>query len=132
MTILAKSQKVHAEDLHFEHTLWLNELGFYKQELAIFQKRLIEVANRNNLEEFRKSLSHLQNQIIIQNEQSDIHLHDFKLAEKELKKIINANPIAYEHRLFEDHSKERERMKRFVEIYDGFKNEFNTFLIKWM
>jgi hypothetical protein len=132
MATLTKTPKVHAEDLHFEHNLWLNQLGFYKQELTIFQKRLDQVAARNNSEEFRRGLSHLQNQVTIQNEQADIHLHDLGESERDLQQVIRENPVAFAHRLFEDHTNERERMATFVRIYDDFKKELNAFLSRWM
>ncbi len=132
MATLTKTPKVHAQDLHFDHKLWLNQLDFYKQELEIFQKRLDEVAVRNNSEEFRRGVSHLQNQILIQNEQADMHIHDFKSAEQKLEKIILENPVAVDHRLFDDHTYERTRMETFVKIYTDFKDELYQFLAKWM
>lgn len=132
MTTQTKSQKTHAAQLHFEHNLWLNQLSFYKQELGIFQKRLQEVTSQNTTPDFRRELSHLQNQIIIQQEQADIHLHNFKELEHKLQNTLRENPILFEHGLFEDHTKERHQMERFIEIYEEFKKELNQFLIHWM
>ncbi len=132
MATQAKSPKVHAENLHFEHVLWLNQLSFYKQELGLFQKRLEQVTTHNNTADFLRELSHVQNQLTIQQEQTDIHLHTIKESEQELEKMLITNVIRYEHGLFEDHPKERQQMEVFIRIYEDFKNELNRFLIKWM
>jgi hypothetical protein len=44
---MSKSNKVHIDDLHFDHKVWKRELNFYKDELMVFQNRLDEVGQGN-------------------------------------------------------------------------------------
>jgi hypothetical protein len=130
--IFMEAKKVHLSDLHFDHQRWLGQLGFYKQELAIFQKRLDEVAVRNNSPEFRQQLSHLQNQLIIQNEQVDIVKHDLKIHEEALAKEAAHNPHNIQHQLYAANTDERERIDIFFKLYEEMKHELLRFLATWL
>jgi hypothetical protein len=124
--------KKHIDDLHFEHQLWLSESKFFADELKIYRNRLEEVASRNSKPEVTKQIEHFQNQFIIQKEQLDIMNHDVNAHESELAKYAKANPIAIDHKLFDDHEKFSDRMATFKKIYGELKKEFTNFLVTWM
>ena len=71
--------------LHHEHREWLEKLQFYKKELKIMQNLLVEIASKNNHIEILKAIEHFQNNLIIQNEQIDILLHEIKLHEQKIQ-----------------------------------------------
>jgi hypothetical protein len=129
-TIKAKIK--HIDDLHFEHALWASEAKFYLDELKIYQKRLEEVASKNNSEEIRKQVEHFQNQFIIQKEQLDILNHEVIVHEQWLANFAKKHPSAIDHQLFADHKTMHDRMDSFHKIYTELKNEFNRFLATWM
>jgi hypothetical protein len=79
--------------LHEEHKTWLNKLLFYKDELKIMEKRILEVAERNTSKEVRALADHFTNQLIIQKEQIDILTHDIKSHELHLEAAVQKNPI---------------------------------------
>ncbi len=122
----------HIDDLHFEHALWTSEAKFYADELKIYQKRLDEVASKNNSEDVRKQVEHFQNKFIIQKEQLDILNHEVTVHEQWLAKMAKQYPTAIDHQLFADHKTMHERMDSFNTIYAEFKKEFNRFLATWM
>jgi polyhydroxyalkanoate synthesis regulator phasin len=122
----------HIDDLHFEHELWTSEAKFYADELKIYQKRLEEVASKNNSPEVLKQVEHFQNKFIIQKEQLDILNHEVTVHEQWLAKFAKKNPIAVDHQLFGDHKTMHDRMDSFHTIYAGLKNEFKRFLATWM
>jgi hypothetical protein len=123
-----KSQKKHLSDLHFEHQLWQSEAKFFADELKIYQNRLDEIASKNTGDEISKKISHFQNQFIIQKEQLDILNHEVKVHEQSLAKFAQENPIAIEHRLFEDHSLMQDKLQTFKKIYSELKTEFTQFV----
>ena len=49
-----------------DHTIWAKGLEFYKDELEIMNKRLLEISSKNTSEEARKGVEHFQNQFFIQ------------------------------------------------------------------
>lgn len=55
---------------------WKNALGFYKDELNIFKKRLTEIVSKNNGSEIMKQVEHFENQFLLQGENIDILQHD--------------------------------------------------------
>ncbi|KOY85411.1 hypothetical protein AD998_03915 [bacterium 336/3] len=123
-----KSQKKHLSDLHFEHQLWQSEAKFFADELKIYQNRLDEIASKNTGDEISKKISHFQNQFIIQKEQLDILNHEVKIHEQSLAKFAQENPVAIEHRLFEDHSIMQDKLQTFKKIYSDLKLEFTQFV----
>lgn len=120
------------KDLHFELKVWLNELKFFKEELAFFEKRLMEVSQKNTQREMMMEVEHFQNQFIRQLEVIDETRHEVKQAENVLEKFAKEHPIASDHAYFEDHSKLRESMNVFRDIYTDLKKEYLRFLAKWL
>ena len=56
-------KRVHLQDLHSDHQLWLNTLRFCKDEITIFEHRLEDIAKREPASEVMAELEHFQNQI---------------------------------------------------------------------
>ena len=123
---------VYLSDLHFEHSLWLNELDFSKDELYIFTNRLAGVVDRNTDNAFEAKAESFQNQLIVQKEAVDELRHAIKAHESELAHFAQEHPIAIDHVYFIDHVSFRERMTRFTALYADFKKEFMQFIAEWM
>jgi hypothetical protein len=123
---------VYLSDLHFEHSLWLNELDFSKDELGIFTNRLSGVVDRNTDNTFEASAERFQNQLILQENALTELRHDIKKHESELVNFAKEHPIAIDHVHFTDHVGLRERMTRFTALYAEFKKDFMHFIAQWM
>lgn len=123
-----KEKKVHLADLHNDHKLWLNTLDFCKDEIAILERRMEEIAARNTVGEVLAELEHFQNQYIRQREVIDEMRHELKQHENALEKEVRDHPIAVEHRLFNDHGAHRDAMATFEKIYRELKDEFMRWL----
>ena len=123
---------VYLKDLHFEHRLWLNELNFVKDEIAIFTHRLSEVEIKNNGADFSAEAESLQNRLIRQKEVLDELLHEINAHESSLAHDAQEHPIAIDHLYFKDHKGLRDKMSRFSTLYAEFKAEFMRFTAKWM
>ena len=123
-----KEKKVHIADLHNDHKLWLNTLDFCKDEIAILERRMEEIAARNTVSEVLAELEHFQNQYIRQREVIDEMRHELKQHENALEKEVRDHPIAVEHRLFNDHGAHRDAMATFEKIYRELKDEFMRWL----
>jgi hypothetical protein len=118
--------------LHSEHREWLNKLSFYKDDLQIMQNRLVEIAGKNNSNEFSAGLEHFQNQLIIQREQIDILKHDINEHERSLEKLMIGHPVASDYRKVHDHPEHREKMEQFEHLFASLRKELTDFLAKWM
>lgn len=127
-----KAKKVHMDVLHFEHEAWGKQLAFYKDELKTYQNRLEDIVKTNNSKESMQQLEQFQNQFIRQNEVIDILAHDINSHEHVLIKNVKDNPVASDHRLFENHDEFRERMTTFTKIYNELKPDFMRYLVKYM
>lgn len=130
--MVKEGKHIYLSDLHFEHKLWLNELAFYKDELAIFNNRLTELESRNNSSDFLPTFEALQNRAIRQKEVLDELRHEINTQESSLANYAEEHPIAVDHVYFTDHTELRQKMVRFKELYSEFKEEINRFAIKWM
>src|SRR6186713_2831426 len=49
-----------------DHTIWTKGLEFYRDELDLMTRRLLDISSRNTSEEASKGVEHFQNQFIIQ------------------------------------------------------------------
>lgn len=127
-----KANTVHLADLHFEHKMWLNELQFYREEIATFEKRLGEVVMRWTDKEVLAELEHYQNQFIREKNVAIELIHDTKAHEDFLSAYAQEHPVAIDHVSFSDHINLRERVFRFREIFSSVKQDFMRWLVKVM
>ena len=121
-------KRVHMQDLHSDHQLWLNTLRFCKDEITIFEHRLEDIAKRNTVTEVMAELEHFQNRYIREREVIDELRHDIKQHENHLEKFAIAHPVAVDHVLFTDHSELRDRLSTFEKLYHELKVEFMRWL----
>lgn len=122
--------KTSIYDQHSEHVEWLKKLSFYKDEVALMQKRLEEISSKNSGQEVRKEIEHFQNQIFIQSKSIDELKRHIKLDEKVIMASINQNPVASDRRKTEDHKEERDKMESFESNFSNLRIEYNLFLSK--
>ncbi len=132
MATATTAKRVHIADLHSDHVLWLNTLAFCKQEITILERRMEEIAARNTHTDVLAELEHFQNQYIRQREVIDELSHDLKEHEHLLAEEAKEHPIAIDHRLFADHTAQRDAMATFEKIYFELKAEFMHWLVKRM
>ncbi|MCB0637181.1 MAG: hypothetical protein KDC54_11215 [Lewinella sp.] len=126
------SKPVYIADLHFEHSLWVRQLDFYKDEVGIFENRLEQLVQRWDKHEVLAQLERFQNQFIREKEVIDILRHDINAHESSLAAYAKAHPIAIEQVHFADHEGLRERMSRFRQIFEDLKNDFMIFIAKYL
>ena len=117
---------------HQEHNQWLNELFFYADDILVMQKRIEEIARKNNAKEVNLKIEHFQNQLIIQKNNMDEIRHTIKRDEKHLQSEVLKNETAVDHRKVEDHAQEREDLKAFENNFNKLRKELNVFAARWM
>lgn len=122
----------YISDLHFEHQVWLNTLQFCKDEIAIFERRMGELATRNTDKALLAELEHFQNQYIRQREVIDVLRHDIKQHENFLEKESKEHATAIDHRGFGDHTELRNQMETFEKLYRELKDEFYRWVARSM
>jgi hypothetical protein len=130
MDIQTRDEKIEViTPSHFEHTLWMNELKFFEDEVKIYEHQL-EKLIKTRRKEMLPRLEQFQNNFIRQKEvldqlKRDIKVHEQKLAWTYMEdKEINAKFATIHERL-------REEMIIFKKIFNQIKKEFYAFLIKW-
>ena len=121
-------KRVHLQDLHSDHQLWLNTLRFCKDEITIFEHRMEDIAKREPASEVMAELEHFQNRYIREREVIDELRHDIKQHENHLEKFAIEHPVAVDHVLFTDHSGLRDRLSTFEKLYHELKVEFMRWL----
>jgi hypothetical protein len=125
-------ERIHLNDLHFEHKLWDSELNFYTDEMAILEPRLAEIAHKYTKQDVLSSVEHFQNQFLLQKDNIHTLQKNIKAHEHNLATFAHDNPVAVDHRAFGNHHAMREAMDKQRTIYHNLKTEFFLFLDKWM
>lgn len=116
--------------LHHQHTDWLRELGFYKDELAILTHRLEEVAKANTAMEVGQRVEQFQNRFIILREQVDVLLHDVKAKEHELTDMAMDKPAHVHQKIVDTDDQLLERVAYLAKSLGQTRFEFNAFAAK--
>ncbi len=115
-----------------DHSTWLKELDFYNEELSLLEKRLMEIANKNNGKEVMAEVEHFQNQFIVQRNNMDmlqhnVKEHNNKVAE-DAKEHAGKMEVSREH----DHNALKDQIEMFEKVFNELRHEYNRFLSKWM
>ena len=124
--------KKNIYDLHEDNKTWLSNLNFYKDDLLLMQKRIEEIAKKNNSKEVLAPIEHYQNQLIVQKEQLDILAHDVREIETTLEKAVNKNPTAIDHQHFPEQTELADRVLTYEKLFKDMRNELGHFLSKHM
>lgn len=115
-----------------DHTIWAKGLEFYRDELELMTKRLLDVSGKNTNEEATKGVEHFQNQFFIQ--QKNI---------SDLRHQVNGyiKGLSYDAKTHQGHvdaifitqgDSLRQRYEQLEQIMNGLRHEFNEYLSKWM
>lgn len=123
-----EKQLMKIEELHGEHTRWLGSLQFSKDELAVLERRLEEIVQRNNKPEVMAQVEHFQNQFIREHEVIDELRHAVNEHERFLQKEAAERPDTITHRRFGDHAELRDRMATFEKLFAELRAEYQRWL----
>jgi hypothetical protein len=129
METTIKTQKAY--DLHQDHIKWINALDFYKEEILIFQRRIEEIASKNNSTNILKMIESFQNRLIIQRNEIDILKHNINDHEMYVKNKVEYNPAA-NHKNLLDHKNESDSIITFEKLFADLRKELYNFLSKHM
>jgi 1,4-alpha-glucan branching enzyme len=115
-----------------DHTIWAKGLEFYRDELELMSRRLLDISAKNTSEEASKGVEHFQNQFIIQQKNISDLRHGVK------NYVTGLSNDAKEHGghvndIFITQGNDlRERYEQLEQIMNSLRHEFNDFLSKWM
>lgn len=115
-----------------DHTIWMKGLEFYRDELTLMEKRLLEISGKNSSEEIGKSVEHFQNQFMIQQK----NISDLKHEVKSYVKGMGIDAQNHSGHVDDSYISKgnglRERYEQLEQIMNALRHEFNDFLSKWM
>ena len=125
-----QTEAVYSSDLSFNLGIWKRELKFHMSELDIFQKKLEEIASRDDFDKSSYKLESLQNRIMIERDAIGKLLHRCRA---KLGNLHNANhyknvdgKLQYEKRsLYDD-------LKHYIKLHYEFKEAMMDFFVEWL
>lgn len=123
--------------INIKHIANLNNDGlrgieFYKQELAILQKRLEEIASDNTGKEVSVHVEHFQNQFIIHNNYLDELKHLIHVNDQSIEAQVLVKGVFIDENIAIDHENIYEQYLNEERIFNEIRHEFNRFSAKWM
>jgi len=115
-----------------DHTIWAKGLEFYKDELEIMNKRLLEISSKNTSEDASKGVEHFQNQFLIQKRNISDLRHQVNGYVKGLSHDAKTHE-GHVDAIFITQSEDlKQRYEQFEQIMNALRHEFNEFLSRWM
>ncbi|MDB5271858.1 MAG: hypothetical protein JWO58_225 [Chitinophagaceae bacterium] len=127
-TILKKS----AEEIHVQTNNWMKNLAFYHEELTIFQRRLEEIAKKNNSQDIHVSIEQFQNKFIIQEHEIKTLEHLIRHSEELAVETVKTNMRRLDDEGSRQYLQVQDSYTQFETLYDELKKDFYTFLCRWM
>lgn len=115
-----------------EHSDWVRNLDFYKQELDILKGRLTEVAGKNTGDEASKGAEHFENQFKIQITNIDTLRHDINTHLSEIAGQAAASAGHIEKAELDSHNALRNRYIAEEKTINDLRHEFYRYAAKWM
>lgn len=114
---------------HFEHTLWMNELKFFYDEVKIYEQQLEKLVKKRE-KDMMPRLEQFQNNFIRQKEVLDQLIRDIKVHEQKLAWSFQDDKNIEESQ-DKAHDKMRDEIDIFRKIFGQLKKQFYDFLIEW-
>jgi predicted RNase H-like nuclease (RuvC/YqgF family) len=119
--------------LHTEYRHWINELNFYKEEIAIFESHLEEIVNKQRDVDVRARIEQFQNQFIREKEVIDELKHKLHVSERQLAGFVRElSGMGLESIKMDNHGNLRDEMVTFRKIYKDLKDGFRRFEAVWI
>jgi hypothetical protein len=125
--------KTSIEQSHLEHRLWANELEFYREEIAIFQRHLAEIMQKNTNEKAISKANFYKNQFMRHWDVIDQLEYRLRKAEKNLAIYIKSHSnedLGNVH--VDDQDEMRSRIDSFKRTYQQLKEGFMRYESEWM
>jgi len=120
-----------SNDLRYDHHIWENELNFYKNELGIFENRLVDMLERDPNRDLLSELEQFQNQFIRQKEVVDELNHKIHLYDDELRGIPAQIMLEKTSNEIEKHKGLEDDLQINRRLYFDLRNRFNSYLLKY-
>ena len=115
-----------------DHTIWAKGLEFYRDELELMTKRLVDIAAKNTSEKASRGVEHFQNQFIIQQKNISDLKHEVRNYVKGLSNDAKEHSGHVDEVYISQGNSLRERYEQLEQIMNSLRHEFNDFLSKWM
>ncbi len=125
-----QTEAVYSSDLAFNLEVWKRELKFHMSELDFFQKKLEEIASREDFQKSSFELEYLQNRLMIERHAMGKLLHRCRQKLRNIHSLDHYKNVdgklQYEKRsLYDD-------LKHYVNLHYEFKEAIMDFFLKWL
>lgn len=127
-----ETEVIYNSDLHFEHTLWKNELLFWKDEIRSFQNRLDELVAKWTDKKVLKRLNEFQNSFITHEKNFHKYLNEIDGHELNIAKHYEIHQNVIDIPDLKKHNEFRNIMETERGIFSELKKEFFKFISKYM
>jgi hypothetical protein len=114
------------------HSEGIRYLTFYKEQIALMEKRLLEVAGKNTSHEAGVGVEHFQNQFIVQKNNIDMLKHRINELSQKIGEDVKLHAGHIEQQKVEEEKLLTEESKTVEKLVNDLHREFNLFLSKWI
>lgn len=114
-----------------EHNEWLKGLDFYREDLKIHERRLLELAGRSTDSAFSKGIEHFQNQFLIQRNTMDELRHAIREHSAVYAQHISKGEVSQTGALTSSHEELKDGYLSFEKVMNDLRHEFASFLTRW-
>jgi hypothetical protein len=121
-----ENQMKSVPELHAEINQWKELVQLVNDETKIFEHQLEIIVSAQPSKEVLAHLQRFESMFIRQKEVSDELFHDLKMADHDLKVIIDQDPEAMQKQV-PDHSRLRDMVMMYEKLFLELRSEFRMF-----
>jgi len=114
-----------------EHNEWLKGLDFYRDDLKIHERRLLELAGRSSDFELSRGIEHFQNQFLIQRNTMDELRHAIREHAASFGQQVSKGDGTHEGSMSVTHDALNDGYLSFEKVMNELRHEFTGFLERW-
>ena len=114
-----------------EHNEWLKGLDFYRDDLKIHERRLLELAGRSSDFELSRGIEHFQNQFLIQRNTMDELRHAIREHAASFGQQVSKGDGTHEGSMSVTHDALKDGYLSFEKVMNELRHEFTGFLERW-
>jgi hypothetical protein len=129
---MAQSSRELISEVHFQHSVWKNELFFYLDQLYILEERLDEVVLKNTNPDIRKEAEQFKAEFVLQRQEVDKILKLTNQLEEKAVKYGQLNLKRVDYIMTDEYKGLEREVEIFENLYKSVKKDFYRFLSKWM
>ena len=120
------------QDLHLDYENWLSKIILYKEDLRSLNSSLLNLLEKSIADGGENELENFQKKFKNQGRKISLIIHNVKTKQDILTQFPQEHPIEADDILYDDHISLKNEYYKFESVFAELKNDFDSFISKFI